>query len=540
LVAVASDLREMIIGSPVERKSVQSRARLDLAAHALRSGNLLQARQMLGDRLAQDPADPDALELLAQIAVNERSTEEATVLLQRAVAADPGRRLVLIHHLRRFGSPAIALRELDQLPGTVRRQFEVQAMEAALCGTLGLHDRQIELYRAMLKQRPSSPGVLVSLGNAYNMIGRTGEAVTALQRAIRMDSAFGEAYWTLANFKSFRFAPRDLAAMRNLIRGKLPEQDALHIHFALGKAYEDRGEYELSFRHYAAGNGIRAAGIDLEQVGASQLVDESIATFTADFFARNENAGCPDEAPIFVVGLHRSGSTLIEQILASHPLVEGTTELTVMKSIRERLERSSGKPAAAAIAALRSSDFRLIGEEYIGRTQPFRQTGRPYFVDKLPGNWTNLALIRLALPKARIIDARRHPMACGFSNFKQNYASGVGFSYSLVTIGAFYRDYWRFMSHFDTVQPGAVCRIINERLVDDPQGETRRLLDGVGLPFDPSCLEFHKNDRAVRTPSAGQVRRPINRDGVEQWHNYEPWLDELKTTLGPALNDWAD
>jgi tetratricopeptide (TPR) repeat protein len=532
----------MVLGSPRTEQTSRPSALIGLAVAALRSGNVVQARQMLQDRLIQDPNDADALLTLADIAASEGAVEEATILLQRAVASDssPASRLALIDHLRRYGSPALALREIEQLPEGVREQFEVRGMEAALTGVLGMHDRQIDIYRAMVRQRPSGAGVWVSFGNALKTVGRTEEAVKALQRAIRLDSGFGEAYWTLANFKSFRFSNRDIAQMNKALRRKLSNLDALHMHFALGKAHEDRREYEQSFEHYSTANAIRAAGFKAEQVSMSRLVDESIAAFTPEFFERNAGAGCPEEGPIFVVGLHRSGSTLIEQILASHPLVEGTTELGIMKLIRDRITRSSGKSPGAALAGLQRSDFRRLGEEYLERTRPFRNTDRPYFVDKLPGNWINLPLIRLALPNARIVDARRHPMACGFSNFKQNYASGVGFSYSLTTIGAFYRDYWRFMRHFDSVQPGAVCRMINELLVEQPEAQVRRMLDQLNLPFEPSCLEFHKNERAVRTPSAEQVRRPINRDGVDLWRHYEPWLDELKTALGPALNSWAE
>ncbi len=532
----------MVLGSPRADQSSRPSALVGLAVAALRSGNVLQARQMLQDRLAQQPNDADALVTLADMAASENAIEEATLLLQRAVAADssPGSRLALIDHLRRYGSPALALREIEQLPQDVRDQFEVRGMEAALTGALGMHDRQIDVYRAMVRQRPNGAGVWISFGNALKTVGRTAEAVKALQRAIRLDCGFGEAYWTLANFKSFRFSNRDIAQMHKALRGKLSSLDALHIHFALGKAHEDRLEYEQSFEHYSTANAIRAAGFQAEQTSMSALVDESIAAFTAEFFERNEGAGCPDEGPIFVVGLHRSGSTLIEQILASHPLVEGTTELGIMKLIRDRITRSSGATPATAITGLQRSDFRRVGEEYLERTRPFRNTERPYFVDKLPGNWINLPLIRVALPNAHIVDARRHPMACGFSNFKQNYASGVGFSYSLAMIGTFYRDYWRFMRHFDAVQPGASCRMINEQVIEQPEAEIRRMLDELKLPFDPSCLEFYKNDRAVRTPSAEQVRRPINRDGVDVWKNYEPWLDDLKVALGPALNSWAD
>jgi len=531
----------MVLGSPATASKGHS-VSLGLAAEALRSGNVVQARQMLQERVAEHPDDADSLQMLAEVASVQRSIEEATFLLRRAVAADPSteRRLTLIQHLQRHGGHALALQEIEQIPQAARDSFEVRGVEASLTGALGLHDRQIALFQAMARQQPSEANLWISLGNALKTVGRTGEAVKALQRALRVQPTNGNAWWTLANFKSFKFALRDITQMRGVLRGRIDADDALHIHFALGKALEDRGDYEQSFRHYAFGNALRARSFSPQEVGVTDVVDEAIATFTPEFFERNKDAGCSTEGPIFVVGLHRSGSTLIEQILASHPLVEGTTELPVMKSIRERLARLSGKSPETAIAALDPAEIRGIGEEYLDRTRAFRQTEKPFFVDKLPGNWTNLALIRAALPNARIVDARRHPMACGFSNFKQNYATGVGFSYNLRTIGTFYRDYWRFMRHFDAVQPGIVCRMINERLIDEPEGEVRRMLDHLTLPFDPACLEFHKTDRAIRTPSAEQVRRPINREGVDYWRHYEPWLGELEQALGPALDGWQD
>jgi Tfp pilus assembly protein PilF len=531
----------MVLSTPQPDKRAPSAATLGLAHAALRAGNVSGARQMLHDRLTLNPSDADALEMLAEVAAGQGSTEEATILLRRAVAADPSpqRRFALVCHLQRH-APAAALAEIEQLPQSARGELEVRAVEAAIAGTLGMHDRQIRVYQAMARERSGEAGLWVSLGNALKTVGRTEEAIKALQRAIRANVGHGDAWWTLANFKSFKFSPGDIGRMQAALRSRLADHDALHIQFALGKAFEDRADYEQSFRHYAMGNAMRAATFGPEQVSVTDFVDESLSAVTADFFDRLQGAGSQDHSPIFVVGLHRSGSTLIEQILASHPQVEGTTELPVMRSIRDRLTRSSGKSAPATIAALQPADVRAIGEEYLHRSRPFRQTDRPYFIDKMPSNWMNLALIRAALPNARIIDARRHPLACGFSNFKQNYASGLGFSYDLESIGAFYRDYWRFMRHFDALQPGAVCRMINEQLIDDPEAEVRRMLDHLGLPFDSACLEFHKNARAVRTPSAEQVRRPINRAGVDSWRPYEPWLGPLKETLGPALDDWAD
>jgi hypothetical protein len=273
----------------------------------------------------------------------------------------------------------------------------------------------------------------------------------------------------------------------------------------------------------------------------TDLIEHAIAVLGADLFERHKGAGIPAKDPIFVVGLHRSGSTLIEQILASHPLIEGTTELTVMQHMWERLSRIAllrGWGPFQELAELDGAAIRAIGEEYVERTRAFRMTDRPYFTDKLPANWMHLGLIRLALPNAKIIEARRHPMACGFSNFKQNYASGIRFSYSLESVGYFYRDYARFMDYMEVVQPGAIHRVLNERLIDDPEGEVRRMLDFIGLPFDPACLEFHRNKRAIQTPSAEQVRRPINRDGVDHWRHYECWLGPLKEALGPAIESW--
>jgi tetratricopeptide (TPR) repeat protein len=532
----------MVLRSPQADKMQRPGVSIGLAAAALRSGNTATARQMLQDRLAQNPFDADALSLLAEIAANQRSIEEATILLRRAVAADPSaeRRMALVEHLQQFGSPSLALNEIEQLPQAFREQFEVKGIEAGLLGVLGDHDRQIRLYQQMTREKPDRAGLWVALGNALKTVGRTGDALKALQRAIRADPTYGDAYWTLANFKSFKFTNRDITQMRDALGRGIDEEQALHIHFALGKAFEDARDYEQSFRHYAAGNAIRASSFTPEQLAVSDLVDESIAKFTPEFFERNRGSGCAEEGPIFVVGLHRSGSTLIEQILASHPLVEGTTELGTMTSIRERLARKSGLTPAAAIAALDPSEFKAIGEEYLDRTRPFRQTDRPFFVDKMPSNWMNLALIRVALPNARIVDSRRHPMACGFSNFKQNYATGLGYTYSQQRIGTFYSDYLRYMRHIDAVQPGVVCRMINERLIDNPEREVRRMLDHLRLPFDPACLEHHKTERAVRTPSAEQVRRPINREGVDAWRHYEPWLGELKDALGPELEHWAD
>ena len=531
-----------MISNPLSKDAGSSRSKvaLDFASAALRSGNRLKAQMLLRDRLAEDPSDADALTVLAQISVEDRRIEDATVLLRRAVSADPTpeRRLALIEHLQKHAGPALALSEFEELPSEFRTRFEVSGMEAKTLGLLGMHDAQIDTYKRMLRQQPNRAGTWMNLANALRTVGRTDEAVKALKRATKLQPTMGQAYWALANFKSYRFTRPDIAQMVQALRKDVSLEEALHIHFALGKAYEDQAEYEPSFRHYSAGNALRTRQLDLSSIPITEPVQDALEHCRPETFERLSGAGCDARDPIFVFGLHRSGSTLIEQLLASHPQIEGTSELTVMNAIVSRFRRSSGRTIGEIIETLSPAEITAIGEEYLQRTRPFRQTGKPYFVDKMPGNWINATLIRLALPNARMIDARRYPMACGFSNFKQNYASGVTFSYSLRSIGEFYYDYWRFMRHFDAVQPGAVHRVLNERLIEDPEGEVRRLLDYIGVPFAESCLEFHTNTRAVRTPSAEQVRRPINRDGVDYWRHYEPWLGELEEALGPALEGW--
>ena len=521
----------------------RSRLVLEQAIASLQAGDVADAERLLRKHLLEQPQDSAALAKLAELAVEQRRIEEATVLFRRAAGADPTpeRQLALIHHLQLHGIPAWVVAEIEALPPAIRSNFEILAIEAASRGLLGEHDRQIAIYQELTRADPRNPGLWKTMGDALKTIGRTEEAIAALRKAIAVRPAYGEAWWTLANFKSVRFSDRDIWAMRKALKGKLGPEDALHFHFALGEALEARGDFPKAFEHYDAGNRIRRAGLPDSALRVTGYVDAAIDTLTAELFDRHESSGFDSNEPIFVVGLHRSGSTLIEQILASHPLIEGTAELMVMQQIWERLARTAGQAGRTPfqqLLQLELEELRSIGQEYVERTRPFRSTGRPHFVDKLPANWMNLGLIRLALPKAKIIDARRHPMACGFSNFKQNYATGVTFSYSQESIGWFYRDYVRFMDHMDRMQPGAVHRVVNERLIDDPEGETRRLLEHVGVPFDQACLDFHSNKRAVQTPSAEQVRRPINRDGTDYWRKFEPWLGPLKEALGPSLENW--
>lgn len=534
----------MLALTPHHSASPRPSLAIEQAVAALRSGDPAEAERTLRSHLLKIPQDAAALAKLGEIVLDQGQPREAILLFRRALQSAPTLfclRLALARLLQEQGEPHQALEQVELLPANLRATFDVETLEAALLGSLGRHDPEIAIYRRLTKRHPDHWLLWMSLGNALKYAGRADEAVKALRRAVKVRPAFGEGWWSLANIKTARFDDRDLTALRKALRGKLEAHDALHLNFALGKALEDRKEYADSFRHYDAGNRIRAGGLGRGAMVATGVVDETIAAFDAKVMKRAGLAGNPAPDPIFIVGLQRSGSTLVEQILASHPLIEGTSELMAMQQLWIELVRtahSRQRPVREHLLELCDTALADIGAEYLERTRPFRTTGKPYFVDKLPANWMNVGLIRLALPNAKIIDARRHPMACGFSNFKQHYATGVAFAYSQESIGIFYRDYLRLMRHFDGVQPGAVHLMVNEELIADTEGEVRRLLDFVGVPFDPACLEFHRNKRSVNTPSAEQVRRPINRDGVNSWRHYEQWLGPLKRSLGPALNSW--
>ena len=532
-------MRALSSSSPIESRKI--------AALEIGDGNVTELA--LRGHLFRHPEDGAALAQLAEMMRAQGRPAEAILLFRQVLHLTPDAhhvRISLARLLQQLGDPNAALEEVRALPSAVRMTFDLRTFEAAVLASLGRHEQQAEIYEKLLRNHPGNARLWMVLGNALNYAGRVVQAVRALRRSVSIQPAFGEGWWSLANLKTVRLDPSDRAMMRDALSDDPDPADALHLHFALGKALEDCGEYADSFHHYAEGNRIAAGAFPAEQMSTVRLIDDidgAVATFDRPLFDRLGGAGHPARDPIFIVGLQRSGSTLIEQILASHPLIEGTSELDAMLHIWVDLCRTaerSGRTVWQEIGTLDGRRLTEIGADYLERTRPFRTTDRPFFVDKRPANWIYAGLIRLILPNATIIDARRHPMACGFSNFKQHYAGGLPFSYSLPVIGRYYAEYLRLMKHFDGVQPGFAHHVLNEELIDDPEGEIRRLLDFVGVPFDPACLEFHRNRRTVRTPSAEQVRRPINRDGVDRWRHYEAWLAPLKDALGPALGTWAD
>ena len=388
------------------------------------------------------------------------------------------------------------------------------------------------------------------LGHALKTVGDLDPAIAAYREAARLRPAFGDAWWSLANLKTYRFTTTEIATMRAAEQDAATQgPDKVHLAFALAKALEDRGDYAESWQYYARGNATQRAASRYRAEIFETNTAEQIRICTPAFFAARAGWGAPPPDPIFILGLPRAGSTLIEQILASHPLVEGTQELPDIQ--RYALEMHGRDPDydnpryPAALEDLSADDARALGERFLADTAAHRAEGRPFFIDKMPNNFRHIGLIHLILPGAKIIDARREPMACCFSNLKQLFATGQEFTYSAEDIARYYRTYLDVMRHWDAVLPksaeqGTVLKVINEDVIEDLEGQVRRLLAFCGLPFDPVCLAFHETRRAVRTPSSEQVRRPVNRDGVDQWRNFEPWLGPLKAALGDALTRWRD
>jgi len=512
-------------------------ALLAKAAAAFDANDVPGAERLVRERLQQAPDDVAALRLLAAIAARSGHDAPAEHLLRRALALAPGfvpARQDLARLLYRRDRYAEALAEFDRLIATDPAHVGARNLKASILDRTGEHDAAIALYRALLAEDPGRARVWMTLGHVFKALGRIDEAVDAYRQSLVAAPALGESWWGLANLKSFRFTAADVAAIEALLAGDAPSpDDRLHLGFALGKAREDGGDDAAAFAAYAAANRLRRAAVPHDPAILPDLIARSAAAFTPDVIARHAQAGDPAPDPIFVVGLPRSGSTLVEQILASHPAVEATMELPDLPRLAGTI-----RDYPAAMATLADRDLRALGARYLASTRIQRKTNRPFFVDKLPANFMFVGLIRLILPNAKIVDVRRHPLGCGVSLFRQHFATGHAFAYDLAEIGRHYADYGRLMALWDARFPGAVHRLIYEDLVADMDGEVRRLLDYLGLPFNPACLRFHETARAVRTPSAEQVRRPLNGDGLDQWRRYAPWLAPLEAALGDTLGHW--
>ena len=488
----------------------------------------------------------EGMRLLAEIATRNGVYGEAEFLLESCVEFEPEHRNARIQYanlLLRVQKFAPAYEQAEIL---LREQGHdlavVRSLHAAACSGVGKSDAAIESYELLMQRSPGNHVFPVSLAHIHKANGDIDAAVALYRRAYRLKRDHGDAYWSLANTKSYRFTGEELQRMTAVEADRATgADDRIHTCFALGKAYEDRGEFARSFEYYARGNALRQAGArhDPEHLGVR--VDSQIEVCTAKFLAGRQGLGCDASDPIFIVGLPRSGSTLLEQILSSHSQVDGTMELHNILNLARRLRgRGGDRPGSPRypriLTGIDDSYFRRFGEQFIEDTRAYRGSA-PRFIDKMPNNFFHVGLIRLILPNARVIDARRHPMACCFSGFKQLFGEGQEFSYGLREIGNYYRQYVRLMDHWDRALPGFVLRVRYEDVVADLEGQVRRLLDFCGLPFEPACLAFHRTERSIRTPSAEQVRQPIYRSGLEQWRHYEPWLGPLKQALGEEVRE---
>lgn len=435
------------------------------------------------------------------------------------------------------GKPGPALAQLDRLLARDPNDNRNRMMQAAALTETGDFAGAAEVTAGLLRAFPDQPRGWLIHGHGLRTLGRIDEAIAAWRRCLQLDPGASEAHWNLANLKTYRFTAEDRAAIEaELARPGLAPADAANLHFTLGKLHEDARQPAQAFDHYAQGNALERARRRHRPEDTAAVVQRSKALFTPAFFSAREGWGAPDADPIFILGMPRSGSTLVDQILASHPAIEGLRELQDIQTLADWVALQPGGAYPGPLAAMPRADAARLGGDYLDWTRINRRQGQPRFTDKAPWNVLHIGLIHLILPRARIIDVRRHPLACGWSVYKQHFAQGWDFSYDLADIGRYYADYVALMAHIDTVLPGRVHRVIYEDLVADTEGEVRRLLAYLDLPFDPACLSFFDNPRAVATPSSEQVRRPISTEALDHWRAFEPWLDPLKAALGPVLD----
>jgi len=518
--------------------------RLLEAGAALVDNRIAQAEQLLRAHLKQQPTDVAAIRMLAEVAARLGRFGDSEVLLARCLELAPvftAARHNYAAVLNRQGKEAQALAEIERVLAQEPDNPSYRNLLAAILGRIREHGRAIETYEGVLAQYPKHPKAWMSYGHALKLAGRREDSIAAYRRAIELKPGSGESWWGLANLRTFRFEPEDIQAMQaELARPDLSQADRYHFHFAIGRALEDQGSWADAFSHYEQGNLLRRALFRYDAEENTSHVSRSKALFSNTFFEERSGFGAAAPDPIFIVGLPRSGSMLIEQVLSGHSAVEGTMELpdviSIARVLGEKKVRSRESKYPEVLATLGAAEFRDLGERFIEQTRIHRRSGAPFFIDRMPSNFAHVGLIHLMLPKAKIIDARRHPIGCCFSAFKQHFARGQSFTYSLDDLGRYYRDYVELMTHFDKVLPGRIHRVIYENMIGNTEPEIRRLLDYCGLPFEADCLRFYENERAVPTAGSEQARRRIYREAVDHWRHFESWLGPLKDALGPALD----
>jgi tetratricopeptide (TPR) repeat protein len=528
------------------RKRPLKNSRLRQIVSAMRAGHVGQAEKELTGYLAKNPRDADALFLKARALYRLGRCEEALEFLAQCLEIAPDFTAARSEYARQLGDVnryGAALAELDRLLAEDPDNPHFLQMKARILAIIGENEQSVAMWEALAKENPDRAESWVNYGDALRVTGSPEESIAAYRHAIACRASYGQAYWSLANLKTFRFDAADMAAMHEqLLAPDLSPGDRAGFQFALGKAYEDAGDYEHSWEQYAKANAAMRIHSTYNPDAHSAAVRANRTIFTPEFLKGREGWGCQAPDPIFILGRPRSGSTLVEQILSSHSAIEGTAELPYIGNLAKRLARRQGHgvvldtDALKALAALGPDELKALGEEYLESARLHRKTDRPLFIDKKPDNFLFTGMIHLILPNAKIIDARRHPVACCFSNFTQHFARGQDFTYDQTNLGRYYRDYVALMAHFDRALPGRIHRVIYEDMVANPEKELRKILDYLELPFEEQCLSFHKSDRYVRTASSDQVREPIFKSAVEHWKRYEQWLDPLKAALGPVLD----
>ncbi|MFT7547153.1 MAG: tetratricopeptide (TPR) repeat protein [Candidatus Azotimanducaceae bacterium] len=497
---------------------------------------------MCREFLKRVPSSVEGMRLLASIGSRLGVLDDADFLLASAIKFAPDNiqlRIDYIQILRKRQQFLPALEQAKTLLSSAPENPQFQSIYAVESMQTGDFDIALEYFEKVLKQLPGDPVTLTSRGHALKTNGSFQQAVASYQEAINSQSQYGEAYYALANLKTYRFTEIEIEQM--LVQDKNPDllhQDRIFICFALGKAYEDQADYKQSFSYYERGNQLKLAQSRYKRAQMTDELSAQIDVCTESLFKRHRLSGCLAADPIFVVGLPRSGSTLLEQILSSHSQVDGTMELPNIMSLSHKLRRGGTLDGVSkypeVLSKMDPDQLRSFGESYISDTLIHRD-GAPFFIDKMPNNFRHIGLIKLILPNAKIIDARRHPLACCFSAYKQLFAEGQEFTYGLEEVGNYYRDYVQLMAHWDKVLPGFVLRVQHEEVVADLEHQVARLLDFCGLPFEESCLRFFETKRKIRTPSSEQVRQPIYNDALEQWRNFEEYLQPLKQALGSEI-----
>jgi tetratricopeptide (TPR) repeat protein len=510
-------------------------------------GDLVQAEAITRAYLLKHGNHIEAMRLLARIGLQRGVLDDAELLLDAVLRLEPTYQAARLDYARTLierHKYTQARIELEKLLRLEPRNWQYRTLFATASVGLGEHEKSVVLYRELLAELPQAADLHLSLAHSLKTLGKQQESIDAYRMAASVRPNYGDAYWSLANLKTYRFTDVELTRMRAEEAASVtPNVDRYHLCFALGKALEDRGAFEESWTFYQRGNALKRAESRYRAELLELNTQQQIEVCTPAFFSQREGSGVSSHDPIFILGLPRSGSTLIEQILASHSAVEGTQELAdiprIVLELQGRVPTPDDPRYPRVLRELPLQDLVRMGEKYLQDTRIYR-SGKAHFIDKMPNNFRHIGLIHLILPNARIIDARREPMACCFGNLKQLFANGQEFTYSVDDIARYYRTYLELMRHWDEVLPGRVLRVHHEDVVDDLEGSVRRILDFCGLDFEPGCVEFHKTARSIRTASSEQVRQPIYREGLDQWRNYEPWLSPLKDALGDALLRYRD